>query len=50
MSLFFESNLHTLPPHFELKTDQTKELMDHEHLVTLQENIVTLLWLIVVKH
>ncbi|MEJ7538554.1 homoserine dehydrogenase [Staphylococcus lugdunensis] len=37
VSLFFESNLHTLPPHFELKTDQTKELMDHEHLVTLQE-------------
>ena len=24
VALFFESNLHTLPPHFELKTEETK--------------------------
>ena len=33
----YSLNLIYTLPHFELKTDQTKELMDHEHLVTLQE-------------
>ncbi|MCG3398665.1 homoserine dehydrogenase [Staphylococcus massiliensis] len=28
VALQFESNLHTLPPHFELKTDETKEMME----------------------
>ncbi|QLK86246.1 homoserine dehydrogenase [Staphylococcus sp. 17KM0847] len=28
VSLQFESNLHTLPPHFELTTEATKEMMD----------------------
>jgi homoserine dehydrogenase len=35
--LHFESNLHTLPPHFELKTEQTKELMDSDDTVSFKE-------------
>src|SRR5699024_9342371 len=26
----FDTNLHTLPPHFELKTEETKEMMNDE--------------------
>ncbi|MDZ5121408.1 homoserine dehydrogenase [Staphylococcus epidermidis] len=37
VSLFFESNLHTLPPHFELKTEETKEMMDGAEPVVIQE-------------
>ena len=37
VALFFESNLHTLPPHFELKTDETKEMMDGAEPVVIQE-------------
>ncbi|MCD8919587.1 homoserine dehydrogenase [Staphylococcus gallinarum] len=37
VTLHFESNLHTLPPHFELKTEQTKELMDSDDTVSFKE-------------
>ncbi|WP_373111364.1 homoserine dehydrogenase [Staphylococcus epidermidis] len=37
VALFFESNLHTLPPHFELKTEETKEMMDGTEPVVIQE-------------
>lgn len=37
VALFFESNLHTLPPHFELKTEKTKEMMDGAEPVVIQE-------------
>lgn len=37
VALFFESNLHTLPPHFELKTEETREMMDNEEAVLVQE-------------
>ncbi|PWZ98581.1 homoserine dehydrogenase, partial [Staphylococcus pseudintermedius] len=37
VALQFESNLHTLPPHFELKTEATKEMMDDGETVTLKE-------------
>ncbi|WP_372880052.1 homoserine dehydrogenase [Staphylococcus epidermidis] len=37
VALFFESNLHTLPPHFELKTEETKEMMDDAEPVVIQE-------------
>lgn len=37
VSLQFESNLHTLPPHFELKTEETKEMMDDQEVVSIQE-------------
>lgn len=37
VALFFESNLHTLPPHFELKTEETKERMDGAEPVVIQE-------------
>lgn len=30
VSLQFESDLHTLPPHFELKTDRTKEIVEED--------------------
>jgi len=30
VSLQFESDLHTLPPHFELKTERTKEIVEDE--------------------
>lgn len=39
VALFFESNLHTLPPHFELKTDETRELMDNDESVSLKEKL-----------
>ena len=39
MALFFESNTHTLPPHFELKTDATREIMDTEDVVAIQEKL-----------
>ncbi|MDY4021957.1 homoserine dehydrogenase [Staphylococcus borealis] len=39
VALFFESNTHTLPPHFELKTDATRELMDKEDVVSIQEKL-----------
>ena len=35
----FESNTHTLPPHFELKTDATREIMDTEDVVAIQEKL-----------
>ena len=37
VALFFESNLHTLPPHFELKTEETEEMMDGAEPVVIQE-------------
>ncbi|MBM0766040.1 homoserine dehydrogenase [Staphylococcus epidermidis] len=37
VALFFESNLHTLPPHFESKTEETKEIMDGAEPVVIQE-------------
>lgn len=37
VTLNFETNLHTLPPHFELKTEKTKELMDESETVSLKE-------------
>lgn len=37
VALFFESNLHTLPPHFELKTEETKEMMNGAEPVVIQE-------------
>ncbi|CAD7359922.1 MULTISPECIES: homoserine dehydrogenase [Staphylococcus] len=37
VALQFESDLHTLPPHFELKTDKTKEMMDDGETVTIKE-------------
>ncbi|AGC90715.1 MULTISPECIES: homoserine dehydrogenase [Staphylococcus] len=39
VALFFESNLHTLPPHFELKTEETREMMDNEEAVLVQEKL-----------
>ena len=39
VALFFESNTHTLPPHFELKTDATREIMDTEDVVAIQEKL-----------
>lgn len=39
VALFFESNTHTLPPHFELKTDATRELIDTEDIVSIQEKL-----------
>ena len=39
VALFFESNLHTLPPHFELKTEETREMMDNEAAVLVQEKL-----------
>ncbi|WP_432202074.1 homoserine dehydrogenase [Staphylococcus warneri] len=39
VALFFESNLHTLPPHFELKTEETREMMDNEQAVLVQEKL-----------
>ncbi|MDK4213113.1 homoserine dehydrogenase [Staphylococcus warneri] len=39
VALFFESNLHTLPPHFELKTEKTREMMDNEEAVLVQEKL-----------
>ncbi|XVK95803.1 homoserine dehydrogenase [Staphylococcus nepalensis] len=33
----FDTNLHTLPPHFELKTEKTKEMMnDEEETITIK--------------
>lgn len=37
VSLQFESDLHTLPPHFELKTEQTKEMMDSNEPISITE-------------
>ncbi|PTU84761.1 homoserine dehydrogenase [Staphylococcus pasteuri] len=39
VALFFESNLHTLPPHFELKTEETREMMDNDKAVLKQEKL-----------
>ncbi len=39
VALFFESNLHTLPPHFELKTDETRELMNSDESVSIKEKL-----------
>lgn len=39
VALFFESNTHTLPPHFELKTDETRELMDNDGIVSIKEKL-----------
>lgn len=39
VALFFDSNLHTLPPHFELKTDQTREMMDSETEINIKEKL-----------
>ncbi len=39
VALFFESNTHTLPPHFELKTDATREIMDTEDVIAIQEKL-----------
>ncbi|MDG0842318.1 homoserine dehydrogenase [Staphylococcus equorum] len=37
VTLNFETNLHTLPPHFELKTAETKEMMDDEDTISLKD-------------
>ncbi|MCU5745600.1 homoserine dehydrogenase [Staphylococcus sp. SQ8-PEA] len=37
VALQFESNLHTLPPHFELKTEQTKEFIESDEPVTIKD-------------
>ncbi|UXR29323.1 homoserine dehydrogenase [Staphylococcus simulans] len=37
VSLQFESNLHTLPPHFELKTGHAKEMIDADEPTKLKE-------------
>ena len=37
VSLQFESNLHTLPPHFELKTEHAKEMIDADEPTKLKE-------------
>ena len=39
VALFFESNLHTLPPHFELKTNKTRELMDNDDTIAIGEKL-----------
>ena len=39
VALFFESNLHTLPPHFELKTNKTRELMDNGDTIAIGEKL-----------
>lgn len=39
VALFFESNLHTLPPHFELKTNKTRELMDNGDSIAVGEKL-----------
>ena len=39
VALFFESNLHTLPPHFELKTNKTRELMDNGDSIAIGEKL-----------
>ena len=37
VALFFESNLHTLPPHFELKL-MKREMMDGEEPVVIKKS------------
>ncbi|SCT08618.1 homoserine dehydrogenase [Staphylococcus caeli] len=37
VTLHFESNLHTLPPHFELKTEKTKAIMEDADTVSLKD-------------
>lgn len=37
VALQFESNLHTLPPHFELKTEHAKEMIDADEPTKLKE-------------
>ncbi|BCU52209.1 homoserine dehydrogenase [Staphylococcus auricularis] len=37
VALQFESNLHTLPPHFELKTEKTKALIDSDQAISIKE-------------
>lgn len=37
VALFFESDLHTLPPHFEIKTDKTREMMDSDAEINIKE-------------
>ena len=37
VTLNFETNLHTLPPHFELKTADTKEMMDDDDTISLKD-------------
>ena len=39
VALFFESNLHTLPPHFELKTNKTRELMNNGDAIAIGEKL-----------
>ncbi|MEI7413059.1 homoserine dehydrogenase [Staphylococcus hominis] len=39
VAFFFESNLHTLPPHFELKTNKTRELMDNGDAIAIGEKL-----------
>lgn len=39
VALFFESNLHTLPPHFKLKTNKTRELMDNGDAIAIGEKL-----------
>lgn len=39
VALFFESNTHTLPPHFELKTNETRELMDTDNTIAIKEKL-----------
>ncbi|ARJ51777.1 homoserine dehydrogenase [Staphylococcus lutrae] len=37
VALQFESDLHTLPPHFELKTERTKEMMENNEPIMIKE-------------
>ncbi|MDW8798934.1 homoserine dehydrogenase [Staphylococcus pseudoxylosus] len=37
VTLNFDTNLHTLPPHFELKTEKTKAIMDDGDTVSIKE-------------
>ena len=43
VALQFESNLHTLPPHFELKTADAKEIIDADEPTKLKQKIV-IMW------
>ncbi|MBO3064355.1 homoserine dehydrogenase [Staphylococcus shinii] len=37
VTLNFDTNLHTLPPHFELKTEKTKAIMDDGDTISIKE-------------
>ena len=39
---FSLNQTYTLPPHFELKTEETKEMMDGAEPVVIQEKSITI--------